>query len=84
MNVLKSNNNVNILSRRLNESWENHYRSIFNSRTSTQVMLFSLFEEPGRGGDIQEQYAYVFPTPSARLIEILRNDTAMTRRVSKK
>ena len=47
-------------------------------------MLFSLFEELGRGGDIQEQYAYVFPTPSARLVEMLRNDTAMTRRVSKK
>ena len=26
-------------------------------------MLFSLFEEPGRGGDIQEQYVYVPPPP---------------------
>ena len=83
MNVLKSSNNVNILSRRLNESWENHYRSIFNSRTSTQVMLFSLFEEPGRGGDIQEQYVYVPPPPQID-IENLRNDTAMATRVSKK
>ena len=49
-------------------------------------MLFSLFEEPVRGGDIQEQYVYVSPPPPPPEIDIenVRNDTAMATRVSKK
>ena len=49
-------------------------------------MLFSLFEEPGGRGDIQEQHVDVFlPPPLPQIdMENLRNDTAMATRVSKK